>query len=94
MDSFITWIIIAAFYAPLHFAGPVGAVLLTTPASKKRTRLIRYVIIESAVSMLLAFALVIWLVADSLGIAMLILILSMFIPYLFLFLHKFFQSQA
>lgn len=93
MNGMITWFIIAVFYAPLHFAGPVGVVIVTTAASPFRTRLIRYIVLECAASMVIAFMLVIWLVQERLGLAMLILLLSMFVPYLTLYLHKVFHTS-
>jgi len=88
MDDAIVWLIIAAFYAPLHFAGPIGVVVLTTREVSNRQRLMRYMLIESGLTMLAAFSLVIWLVADNLKMAMLILFLSMLLPYLFLLIHR------
>lgn len=82
------WLIIVAFYLPLHFLGPVGVVVLTIPVAGNRHRLIRYVLVECMVFMLAAFALVIWLAADNLQMAMLILFLSMLLPYFFILLHR------
>ena len=88
MDQVITWIIIAAFYAPLHFAGPVGVAILITPSAENRQRLVRYMLIDCTLSMLVAFALVISLVTSNLGVAMAILLISMLVPYLLLFVHR------
>lgn len=88
MNDAIVWLIIAAFYAPLHYGGPVGVLILTTPTADQRQRLLRYMLIECSLSMLLAFVLVIWLVENNIGIAMLILLLSMLLPYLFLWAHR------
>ena len=88
MTDATVWLIIAAFYAPLHYGGPVGVVILTTPTADLRQRLLRYILIECSLSMLLAFALVIWLVENNIGIAMLILLLSMLLPYLSLWAHR------
>lgn len=88
MDDVIVWIIIAAFYAPLHYIGPLGLVVLTVPDSSQRKQLIRYALIESTISMLLAFALVIWLARSEMFMAMIILMLSMLVPYPILLLQR------
>jgi hypothetical protein len=88
MDEVIVWLIIAAFYAPLHYGGPVGVAILTTPAVALRRRLVRYILIECSLTMVLAFTLVIWQAGDNLDIAMLILLLSMVLPYLSLWIHR------
>lgn len=88
MDDVIVWIIIAAFYAPLHFAAPVGLVILTVPDPQGRRRLIRVALIESAVSMMIAFALVIWLAQKQMGLAMAILFFSMLVPFVLLWVHR------
>ena len=88
MNDAVVWLIIAAFYAPLHFMGPVGVVILTTAVARDRRRLMRYILLECALSMLVAFILVIWLAVDNLKLAMLILFLSMLLPYLLFFMHR------
>ena len=93
MNDAVVWLIIAAFYAPLHYGGPIGVAILTTPSLALRHRLVRYMLIECSLSMLLAFALVIWLVKDQLGLAMLILLLSMLVPYLSLLAHRLFSKD-
>lgn len=89
MNEGIFWLIIAAFYAPLHFMGPVGVVILTTSKEQLRRRLLRYMLIDCSVSMAIAFLLVIWLSDDRLGMAMAILLVSMLVPYLLLYLHRY-----
>jgi len=88
VNEAIVWLIIAAFYAPLHYGGPVGVAILITPTADIRQRLLRYMLIECSLSMLLAFVLVIWMAEDNLGVAMLILLLSMLLPYLSLWVHR------
>jgi len=88
MSDAVVWLIIAAFYAPFHFMGPLGVVILTTPGDQIRRRLFRYVLVECALSMLVAFILVIWLAVDNLKLAMLILFLSMLLPYLLFIMHR------
>jgi len=93
VNDAVVWLIIAAFYAPLHYGGPVGVAILTTPTADLRRRLIRYLLIECSLSMLFAFVLVVWLAEDKLGIAMLILLLSMLLPYLSLWAHRAMSSR-
>ena len=81
MSDAVVWLIIAAFYAPFHFMGPVGVVVLTTPGAQDRRKLLRYILVECALTMLIAFILVIWLAVDNLKLAMLIMFLSMLLPY-------------
>lgn len=88
MDEAIVWLIIALFYAPLHYGGPIGVAILTSPSDELRRRLVRYMLIECSITMLIAFALVIWQVKANLGIAMLILLLSMLLPYMSLWAHR------
>ncbi len=88
MDDYIFWAIIALFYAPLHFTGPIGVVILTTADPLQRRALIKWSLIESAVTMIVAFALVITLASQSLGYAMGILFVSLLIPYMLLLVHR------
>jgi hypothetical protein len=88
MGEAVVWLIIAAFYAPLHFMGPIGVVILVTTDPAARKRLLRYMLIDCCMTMLVAFALVIWLVEDHLGSAMVILLVSMLVPYLLLMIHR------
>jgi len=88
MNEAVVWLIIAAFYAPLHFMGPIGVVILITADPAARQRLVRYMLIDCCLTMLIAFVLVIWLAEDRLGSAMVILLVSMLAPYLLLMLHR------
>jgi len=90
MDDLIVWIIIIAFYAPLHYLLPVLILFITGRESETvRRRLIRNALIDSTVSMLLAFVIVIALVQQGwLSLAMLILLLSMFAPFVRIILHR------
>ena len=88
MNEAVVWLIIAAFYAPLHFMGPVGVVILITADPAARQRLVRSMLIDCCLTMLIAFALVIWLAEDRLGSAMVILLGSMLVPYLLLMIHR------
>ncbi|OOZ41789.1 hypothetical protein [Solemya elarraichensis gill symbiont] len=83
MNDVITWIIIAVFYAPLHYLLPVLFLFITgEEAESVRKQLIRAAIIDSTISMLIAFGVVILLVNKGMiSIAMLILLLSMLYPF-------------
>ncbi len=82
MNDPITWLIIAAFYAPLHFLVPLLTVALSAPDAKARRRGLRIATSWAALSMLIAFALVIWLARAQLSLAMAVLFLSMLAPFL------------
>jgi hypothetical protein len=90
MDDIIVWIIIAAFYAPLHFLLPVLVLFITGSESEPvRRRLIRGALVDSTVSMALAFLIVILLVQQGwMTAAMLILLLSMSAPFLRIWRHR------
>lgn len=90
MDEFIVWIIIAGFYAPLHFLLPVLVLFVTGSESEAvRRRLIRGALVDSAISMALAFALVIVLVRHGwMSVAMLTLLLSMGAPFVRIWRHR------
>ena len=82
MHEPLTWLIIAVFYAPLHFVLPTLFVLLTGEEDEEgRRRLRRRTHVDCAVTMLVAlpgcYALAQW----SVTLAMLVLFLSMFVPY-------------
>ena len=88
MDTTIVWLIIALFYAPLHYLLPLLVVVMTgreEGAARKR-RLVATGI-DCTLSMVIAFAVVIWLAADRLQLAMFVLLLSMAAPYLRVWLH-------
>ncbi len=84
MDDIIVWIIIVAFYAPLHFLLPTLFLFITGSESNEvRRQLMRKALIDSALSMVAAFVVVILLVqADRIPLAMLVLLLSMAIPFI------------
>lgn len=83
MDDIVVWIIIAAFYAPLHYVLPVLVLFITGQAPEAtRRRLIRRALIDSTLSMAIAFCVVIALVNQGgIFVAMLILSISMFYPF-------------
>lgn len=83
MSDPLVWIVALAFYAPFHYLGPVLVSFLTgTETPSQRKHLIINILIDCTLSMLIAFALAIWLFKTNLQIAMLVLIVSMCIPYL------------
>lgn len=88
MDTTIVWLIIALFYAPLHYLLPLLVVVMTgREEGEARKRRLVATAIDCTLSMVIAFAVVIWLAADRLQLAMLVLLLSMATPYLRIWLH-------
>lgn len=84
MDDTIIWIIIIAFYAPLHFMLPVLFLFIVGDETEAvRKQLIQRALIDAAMSMVVAFALAILLVNNSqIGLAMVLLILFMLVPFI------------
>jgi hypothetical protein len=81
MDTTVTWIIIALFYAPLHYLVPALVVLIRSSDAERRANL-RRALLDCTLSMGVSFALVIWLVSQQrITAAMLVLLLSMALPY-------------
>lgn len=90
MNEVTIWIIVIAFYAPLHYMTPILVLFITGNESNDvRNQLIRRALIDSTLSMILAFALAIVLVKMELMIwAMLILLISMTAPFLRILQHR------
>ena len=90
MDDVIVWIIIAGFYAPLHFLVPALVLFITgTEEEATRWRLMKAAARDSALSMLAAFALVIVLVnIGMMSLAMTVLLLSMLYPFVGIWRHR------
>jgi hypothetical protein len=90
MNDVIVWVIIAAFYAPLHYLLPVLFLFITgREDDDTRGRLIRSALVDSTVSMVVAFAVVIWLAtAGHLFPAMVILLMSMGFPFIRIWRHR------
>ncbi len=86
MDA-LTWIIVAAFYAPLHYLVPLLVTAFRSDDTERRARL-RRTAIDCTLSMSIGFGLVVWLARDNLQLAMAILFLSMLAPYLRLLLAR------
>ena len=88
MDATVVWLIIALFYAPLHYLLPMLVVVMTgSEEGEARKRRLVATAIDCTLSMLIAFVVVIWLAGDRLQIAMFVLLLSMATPYLRIWLH-------
>ncbi|MCB1723868.1 MAG: hypothetical protein H6959_08140 [Chromatiaceae bacterium] len=90
MDDAIAWIIIVGFYAPLHYLLPLLVVFITGRESERARRdLMRRALIDSTLSMLVAFAIVITLTRlGHMLPAMLMLLVSMLYPFLRIWLHR------
>ena len=84
MNDPIIWIIIIAFYAPLHFMLPVLFLFIVGGETEAvRKQLIRRALIDAALSMVAAFALAVLLVNNSqIALAMVVLILFMLAPFI------------
>jgi len=80
----VIWIIIAAFYAPLHFMLPVLFLFIVGDETEAvRMQLIRRALIDAALSMVVAFAIAIMLVNYSqIALAMVVLVLFMLVPFI------------
>lgn len=90
MDDVVVWLIIAAFYAPLHFLLPVLVLFITGQETDAvRSRLIRRALLDSALSMTAAFVVVIALVSQGwISVAMGVLLGSMTLPFLRIWRHR------
>jgi len=84
VDDPVIWIIIIAFYAPLHFMLPVLFLFIVGHETETmRKQLIRRALIDAALSMVVAFALAVLLVNNSqIALAMVVLILFMLAPFI------------
>jgi uncharacterized membrane protein YesL len=80
----VIWIIIIAFYAPLHFMLPVLFLFIVGHESEAdRKQLIRNALVDAAVSMVVAFGLAITLVYyEQVALAMVTLVLFMLVPFM------------
>lgn len=90
MNDLVVWLIIVAFYAPLHYLLPMLVLFITgTESEEVRRDLIRRALIDSTVSMVTAFAVVIYLVGqERMSAAMLILLSSMLYPFIGIWRHR------
>lgn len=90
MEGIIVWVIIIAFYAPLHYLLPVLFLFITGSETEAvRGTLIRRALLDSTLSMVAAFTAAILLVQrQQLSAAMLVLLLSMGLPFLRIVRHR------
>ena len=90
MDILVVWLIIMAFYAPLHYLLPVMVLFITGRESEAvRRSLIRRALLDSSLSMVGAFTIVIYLAEQGkISAAMLILLLSMGYPFIGIWRHR------
>jgi uncharacterized membrane protein YesL len=84
VDDPVIWLIIIAFYAPLHFMLPVLFLFIVGGETETvRKQLIRSALIDAALSMVVAFASAIVLVNyEQIALAMVILVLFMLVPFM------------
>ncbi len=81
MNDLVVWLIIVAFYAPLHFLVPVLVVLVSADSPAQRRSGLRSAVFNATVSMVVSFAVVIALVWNGEMLsAMVLLFLSMLYP--------------
>lgn len=89
MSDTLAWIIALGFYAPFHYLGPLLVGYLTgqeTPL--QRRRLLIRLLIDCSVTLIVGFALAIWLFNRELTLAMLVLVVSMCLPYLHIIITR------
>jgi hypothetical protein len=83
MEEPIVWLIILLFYAPLHYLLPLLIVFLRHAEDPEaRRQHLKATAIDCTFSMVVGFSLVLVLAQDNLFPAMLILLVSLFTPYL------------
>jgi hypothetical protein len=84
VDDPVIWIIIIAFYSPLHFMLPVLFLFIVGGETETvRKQLIRRALIDAALSMVMAFLLAVMLVNYSqIALAMVVLVLFMLVPFI------------
>ena len=90
MDDLVVWIIIIGFFAPLHFLLPVLVLFVTGQESEQaRGLMIRRALVDSALSLLIAFAIVIYLVQQGHMLpAMMILLFAVGAPFVRIWTHR------
>ncbi len=82
MENWTLWLIIALFFAPLHYLLPLLFIFLRQSNAELRRQQLISTAIDCSLSMALAFALGIWLAETQLFLAMGILMVAMPLPYL------------
>lgn len=88
MDSFIVWLIIALFFAPLHYLIPILVVVLNLKHPDEKSHAVKTTIIDCTISMLIGFGAIFLFFMDDLEIAILILLLAFISPYIWIFLIR------
>jgi len=90
MSDITVWIIVIAFYAPLHYLLPLLFLFITGEEPEAvRKRLIRGAVIDATLSMIAAFGIAIALVQlGRIGPAMLVLLASMLLPFARILRHR------
>ena len=90
MDGVIVWVIVIGFYAPLHYLLPLLFLFITGSETEAvRGTLIRRALLDATLSMVAAFAAAMVLAQRrQLFAAMLVLLLSMGLPFLRIFRHR------
>lgn len=89
MNDPTAWLIALAFFAPLHYLGPLLTGLLTGDEdAATRKRLLTRLAIDCTLTMGLAFVIAMLTFATRPGIAIGILIAAMFTPYAHLWVHR------
>ncbi len=87
MTDIGAWLIGLAFYAPIHYLGPLLVIVLTgPPENAPQIARIRTTVVECTLTMVVAFGLAVGLFSDHPGWAAGILVTAMLIPYLHLHL--------
>lgn len=93
MTDTIVWFIALSFYAPFHYLGPMLVGFLTgKEAPEQRKRLIKAIAIDCTISMFVAFTIAFWIFQTNLQLAMLILLISMVVPYLHIAIVRKFKT--
>lgn len=89
MTEMTVWMIAWLFYMPMHYLGPLLVALLSgreTP--QERRRLLKAVVVDCTVSMILAFALAIWLFSLQPRWSMVVLLASLCAPYTHILFYR------
>lgn len=85
----MVWLVAGLFYIPIHFGIPAMLVFyFTLDCSELRAGKLKWMILESTVSLVLAFLIAIWLWEKMLGLTIAALVLSSIIPIAHILLTK------
>lgn len=83
MSDTVVWLIIVGFYIPLHFIPPLGityAFIGGEPETRKSNTL--NVLFDVLATTLITFVLIFWLAEGHLQTSMIIMLLSVLLPYI------------